>query len=696
MDNIAGTATNDLITASYDTLANNLTKSTLTAFDSVNGGAGTDSLVLTSTSAIVGGDIAALGVTLTSVENVTIQNALATTVNAADLGADVKSLHLKGTTAAQTVTLNAGITDVTVTSTAAATITGNAGADVLKTLTLNKTNAASTSASDVLATLNLNEVTSTLTNTAAAGTRTLTVNANSVSGNAAALDATATTVNVNLTGGTTATPNALALTANAAKTISVNAATKSTVTATNFTAATALNSTGAGQLTLDVAGATALKTIAAGSATGAQKLTIASTATSVTTGSGKDTVTQAAGLGATQSINTGAGDDTISVTTLTAGGKINGGDGTDTLSAALAAALTTVDYDTLKEVVSNVETLSLRTVTTAADGDDLAQFKTLAFEAAGTNTVTDVAAAQTIQLAGASVAATTKGFVLPTAPATTIAGAALTALATSTGTLTAKASSLIATVAPEEDGSAVALTIAAASEINTATVTLTSSVDLTDDVATANNIASLVYSPTYANLTSLTVKGNGEATVSNAGGKLETINASGLTGLSFNGDILANGTLGFTYTGNATVAETITLGAGADKVTVASTYAKIDTINGFDAVKETNTAKSAVDSLVFGTAATALTGAAANEIAKVATVTANDSLLTALGKAAVASNASGAADGAVVFFNLGGNTYVYQDLTGGAGVADVLDTADLVVKIAGTVDFADDWSVFSA
>lgn len=692
VDDWTGKSTNETIKAVYDTTA---ADSTLTAFDSINGGGGTDTLIISSTDAIAAGDIALLGVTLTSVENVTIQNTAATTVNAADLGADVKSLHLKGTTAAQAVTLNAGITDVTVTSTAAATITGNAGKDVLKTLTLNKTAAASTSASDVLTTLNLNDVSSTLTNTAAAGTRELTVNAKSVSGAAAALDATATSLNVNLSGGTTAAPNVLALTATAAKTISINAATESTVTATNFAAATTVNLSGAGKLTLDVAGAGALKTIAAGSATGAQVLTIAATATSVTTGSGKDTITQGAGLGATQSINSGAGDDTISVTTLTAGGKINGGDGTDTLKAALAAALTTVDYDTLKEVVSNVETLSLTTVTTAADGDNLAQFKTLAFAGNGANTVTDVAAAQTIQLAGGSVTATTKGFTEPTAPATAIAGAALTALATKTGTLTANASTLTATVAPAEDDNAVALTIAAGSKVNSATVTLNSSVDKTDGVATADNIASLVYSPTYANLTSLTVKGNGKATVSNAGGELATIDASGLTGLSYNGDILANGTMGFTYTGNATVAETIRLGAGADKVTVASTYAKMDTINGFDAVKETNTAKSTTDSLAFGGIA-AISGAAAGEVVKVATVTANDSLLSALQKAAVASNAdANNTDGAVVFFNLGGNTYLYQDLKSGT-TADVLDDADLVVKIVGTVDFADDWGVFAA
>src|SRR5690606_23622660 len=106
-------------------------------------------------------------------------------------------------------------------------------------------------------------------------------------------------------------------------------------------------------------------------------------------------------------------------------------------------------------------------------------------------------------------------------------------------------------------------------DFNSATINLASSVDLTAGVATANNIAGVSFTAGAGageNATALTLTGNGLATINNAAGKLATIDASGLTGVSFNGDILAVANAGLSYTGAATV-EAITLGAAQDSVT---------------------------------------------------------------------------------------------------------------------------------
>src|SRR5690606_974732 len=86
-------------------------------------------------------------------------------------------------------------------------------------------------------------------------------------------------------------------------------------------------------------------------------------------------------------------------------------------------------------------------------------------------------------------------------------------------------------------------------------------------------------------LESLTLSGNGEATVTNVDGtKLVTVDASALNSVDADGAAAA----GLSYTSGTTTVETISLGAGNDVIELnASTYDATDTITGFNAEADT-------------------------------------------------------------------------------------------------------------
>ena len=148
--------------------------------------------------------------------------------------------------------------------------------------------------------------------------------------------------------------------------------------------------------------------------------------------------------------------------------------------------------------------------------------------------------------------------------------------------------------------------------------------------------------------------------------------------------MLGNVTGGLTFTGAAGV-ESVKLGSGTDSITVSSTFEKLDTITGFDAVKEVNSLKATTDTLVFG--GPALNGLAAGQATKV-TLSAS---ATSVDLAFVEAAAADAVGGGVAFFQFGGNTYLFQN-TGTA----VLENADLAVKVVGLVDFSAAWGTFVA
>lgn len=117
--------------------------------------------------------------------------------------------------------------------------------------------------------------------------------------------------------------------------------------------------TGAGSVDLDAVTLTAATTVDASASTGDVDVAVNGTATSVTTGTGDDSVNYTAALAATAAIATGAGNDMVTVNgALTAGATIDGGADTDTLGLTSAVA-TGATADTEEDVFSNFERIEI-------------------------------------------------------------------------------------------------------------------------------------------------------------------------------------------------------------------------------------------------------------------------------------------------------------------------------------------------
>jgi len=99
-------------------------------------------------------------------------------------------------------------------------------------------------------------------------------------------------------------------------------------------------------------------------------------------------------------------------------------------------------------------------------------------------------------------------------------------------------------------------------------------------------------------------------------------------------------------------------------------------------VKETSTAKSTTDTIIFG--GLTLDGSTEDEITELELTAGATSLNLAFIEAAASGTDT-------VFFAFDGDTYLFKD--GGNGT---LDDADLAVKIVGIIDLTTDWGVYSA
>ena len=473
----------------------------------------------------------------------------------------------------------------------------------------------------------------------------------------------------------------------------------------------------------------AVSTVDASASTGSITYDAASAVANINTGAGNDTVTvntttsNTVGAVINALVNTGAGDDNIIVdttgtgtTTIKAGDgndtitmqraliatdKIDGGAGVDKLVLTTGGTLLAGDYALIGSTVSNVEKLAFGAAA-SADASQLAQFNELTF-ATGTNTVDHAAATQTIVALG-DLTATAAGYDSSTTPVTyagtlnvtaqaaaTPAAQAIIVNADTANVKVAAASGTNAAAAASQDtftGTKFATITGDVKTLNIVTANGVDKADLTSAAAKADtlSVAKVTVDGTHLTaLTTLTLSGNGSVSVDNgAGVKLATIDASALGGTLAYGANAGNVTGGLTFIGNTSIAESIKLGAGHDDITVNSTYAKMDTITGFDAVQESATAgNSVVDFLTFG--GVTLDGASAAGITKMALNTATDTTLAlAFVHAATVSNAAtGAAQ--VVQFQFGGDTYLFKD---GSTNAGLLDNNDLAVKLAGQVDLS--------
>lgn len=667
-DTIVGTANNDTINA-LSINAAGADADTLTGFDSIDGGAGNDTLNIFTKTGINDGDFPS---------NVTVKNVETINYNNSNAGVAINASNFVGATAINQIGLGAAA----VTQLAAGTVAGFNGTTG-GTLSVTAADAAATAA------VSLTNVAEGQT-FAVAGTATGILNSVTVTGNVADTNANGVVANttVAVTVGkdveslavNSAVATTLTVTDGAGKKVSSVDASASTGAVTYAGTATVANiKTGTGA---DIAGlATTLSSTvkAASISTGAGNDTVsvgvnaaaavAGSTVAVDAGEGNDTIslTVAAGTNVTYNVAAGAGDDAVVITSgvVKTTDKIDGGAGTDTVSLApLAPTLVADDYIVFNKVLTNFETLKLTSLVSNLDADQLAANYTTV-DLATLSVVTNVGTQAVV--ANGALTATAKGYVAAAGATPATYAGTLNITDKATGIITANADKVALTV----DASANNASVTLAGDAQSATVTLVQALNAAKTAYVGSAAFVLENTGTQANLSSVTLSGNGTATITNdAAAKLVSVDASGLNSVTFDG----NATAGLSYSSINTAAETIKLGAGIDSITIgASTYGKVDVIQGLNLVL--NAAGNALDAK---SDTLSITGVALTAASKGFTTTQTD-LQLALKDAAAYADANSVVD---LVFQQGGNTYVFHD----AGTAGLIDAADTVVQLAGQVN----------
>jgi hypothetical protein len=378
-------------------------------------------------------------------------------------------------------------------------------------------------------------------------------------------------------------------------------------------------------------------------------------------GAGNDSITvnKVAGLGV--NVQGGEGTDTITLAgaPLATTDVINGGAGTDTVAMAGASARTADDFIVFNKLLTGFETIKFTSAETNLDVSKLGANYTTVDLFTGSS-VTKVGTQALV--ANGALTATAAGY---GDSSTSPRVGTLNITEKASGTVTANAEIVNLTVVSGTTATAAVL----AGDVKTANVVLTNAVNSTSN-PTADTIATVTINNTDAGvlreMTSLTLSGNGSATVTNANaGKLTSIDASALGGKYTLGANEGKAIPGLTLVSSETSAETIKLGAGIDTVTIgASTYGAMDTITGLNLVVSSGALTASSDKLL-------VTGATS---AVKFTTTQTDLDLALKDAAASSSN--------TLVFQMGGDTYVYVD----AGTMGSIDAADTVVKLTGTID----------
>lgn len=668
--------------------------STLTGFDSIDGGAGNDTLNIYSDGTLNAS--LPTSATVKNVETINIYNQDAVKAFGAAAGIDASkfvgatAINQIGTVAANVANLAAGTT---------AGFNGTAGG----TLSVTAANAAAT------ANVVLTQVDDVTTLAVKADATAATSALNSVTVSGTRVDAGADGVdNLNLT----------VVAGKDVESVSINTATNTTFTSvTNAggkTLSTVDASASTGSINYITAGA-AVANIKTGAGNDTATLIFAGTATAnaatLSTGAGNDvlnvnvtkgaatavTATVDAGegddiinvsidsttnAGVTYNVAAGAGDDTVAITgTVKTTDKIDGGAGTDTVSLVNNAALVADDYIVFNKVLTNFETLKLTAATTDFDASQLAANYASVDLATG-SIVTKVGTQALI--ANGDLTATAAGTDLAATPK--VYAGTLNITDKAAGNIIANADKVALTVAPttNNDGTVDDTAVVLEGDFKSAAVVLSATTDTkgtaadtTDDVLDTSSVSvTTVKAGALENLASLTLSGNGAATVIVGDTKLVSVDASGLNSV----DIAGKAAAGLTYTSDNTAAETIKLGGGLDHVTLgASTYGKVDVIQGLNLVL--NAAGNALDLTKSDTLT--ITGVDLTAASKGFTTTQTD-LQLALKDAATYSAANSVVD---LAFHLGGNTYVFHDDTVAVGKqVGLIDATDTVVQLTGLVN----------
>ncbi|KFI08583.1 DUF4214 domain-containing protein [Massilia sp. BSC265] len=710
VDTPAGTAGDDIFNAIPQTAAG-ADADTLGAFDVIDGGAGKDTLNIYTKP---GFNVTQQG-TVKNVETINIYNATGATFASTGLDASkfvgatninqagVTAAAVTGLAATTTATFSGTSTDTTAISVTAAAgassakvvlsgVTGETSADVAAVPASNGPDNLPGTADDVAAVpavvqqngVTVNVAGAALSSVNLSGTvaaaipdsNTSWVNLN-VKAGASSAGASVSTVTVNSALRTTLTVAESAGTSGTVTTVDASASTGNITYVAANTVANVSTGSGADRVTISYATAAASGTDAAKNASvstgaGNDNITILTTGTGLTTvdaGAGNDTITVTKVAGAGLNINGGEGNDTVVLrgAALATTDVIDGGAGTDTISLAGAGTRTADDFIVFNKLLKNFETIKFTSAeggTTALDASLLGANYTTIDLAAG-STVANVGAQSIVANGALTVSAS--GFKLDAANGNTYAGT-LNITEKVNGTVNANAD--VVKLAVTAGTSAVAATLAGNAQ--SAIVTLTNGANST---GTADTIASVSLNTgtSNADLASLTLSGNGSATVTNANGSdLVTVDASALGGKLTLGANAGTAINGLTYVSSNAAVETIKLGAGIDSVTLnASTYGKVDTVTGLNLVLTADgKSLAATSDKLF------ITGVS-NAVKFTTAQTDFDLAL----KEAAAYKVNGV-DANTLVFSFGGDTYVYQDVGGN----NTVDANDIVVKLTGAVN----------
>ena len=711
-DPITGTAGNDTINA-LTIKADGTAATTLSAFDVIDGGAGTDTLNIYSDN--VSNKTLDANTTIKNVENINIYNSTAA-FNSTAVPAVIDASKLVGVKNINQIGLDVAITNLG-DDTVAAYKGGAVATSVLNVTSTNTATKAAVALDGIAEgdTIIFNVPTVAPANGGALNS--ITVSGTVVDSN---LDGAVATTNVGVTVGrgvqslavNTAVDTTLTVIngADATKPVTTVDASASAGKVTYVAANTVANvSTGKGNDVVTLATAYTA-TLTAATVNGGEgddilnvNVTNAADATGTTVsavgGAGKDTINLNITNGATKSVgvtvDAGAGNDTVDVNfAVKTTDSIDGGADTDTVALAGKTARNADDFIVINKVLKNFETIQFKTVegavATKLDASLLAaNYTTLDFANAsfvdnvGTQSLI-ARGALTAEAAGYKSAA--ENVAAGGANAITYAGT-LNITEKLTGTVNAHADTVNLTVEGGKANAVAAVNATLTGEAKTATVALSAGTDTKGTVSTTDDVyvASQVIVTNGAGaeglsaLTSLTLSGNGTATITNADTTaLVTIDASALNSV----DITGKATTGLVYSTTNTKAETIKLGAGLDSVTIAgSTYTvgqtKMDTVEGLNLV----VTGGAIDATKGDTLA--ITGLANLGATGKFTTTQTD-LDLALLDAAKFKVAGTDVD--TVAFHLNGNTYIYQDNAAADTTVNIVDANDILVKLTGTID----------
>lgn len=667
VETIPGTAGADTFNAILGTGA------TLNSFDSIAGGAGTDTLNISSDVAVA--QTFPASVTYSGIENVNLSrsgagtNTLTVTnttfgtgvqnfsvTDAGNTGAGAYSITLASGKSVAVASTATALGAVTVTDTDATT-TATQGSS-LNTVTATKAASLAVNGNGVT-TVNINAIAGTTTITSAAGTRALAINASGTTTQGALTDAQATSAVVTVSGAqtlglvTVAKATEVTINTNAAATTSIAAAvaTKLNLGGTNLNtltidaatvAATSVVITGAGGVSADLTPITALTSVdttgstaavpATGTLTGANTLTIGS-GVAFTGGAGQDILTVAQ---TTKAVNLGDGNDTVilGTTALSTGGSVNGGAGTDILKLSNANAVTLSTAGAVqtafKAAVTGFETLDITTQTAS----------TVAVGGAGTFTKVQFVSADAAQIFTGITSGYTIESIYGANAGTNGSGVAI-------NTLTGGADVLNVRLSGDLSGG-----VRVFGDTWTLTGIETVNLAMVDTNTTfTTRLATITIAD--AQLQNLVITGNNGVAVTHTGTALLNFDASGLTkgAVTFTSGAL---TTDATVKGSVTGGDTLNFAASVAKVTMTAT-AGTNTLTGSSTIASAITGGSGADTITGGAAADTLIGGAGNDTitnrtAGTATAadvltggTGNDTFVL-LGSVASATSYSGAAN----------------------------------------------------